>query len=49
MNMEIKDYTAPQTKVIEVKSQGVLCGSLDGCFGVSNNGNVERGDDSDWD
>ena len=25
--MEIKDYKAPQAKVIEVNVQGVLCGS----------------------
>lgn len=51
--MDIKDskktYKAPQAKVVKVNVQGVLCQSgLDGGFGVSNNGNVEKGDDSVW-
>ena len=52
MNMGIIDskttYKAPRVKVVEVNVQGVLCQSVTGGFGVSNN-TVERGDDSDWD
>ena len=28
--MAIKDYKAPRTKVVEVKVQGILCGSENG-------------------
>ena len=45
--MEIKDYKAPQAKVVEVNVQGVLCGS--------ENGNTEKYtlgsnsyDESEW-
>ena len=47
--MEIKDYKAPRAEVIEVNMQNVLCQSnVTGGFGLSN-GDVGRGDDSDWD
>lgn len=53
MNMEIKGskntYKAPVAKMVKVDVQGVLCDSMDSSFEVSNDGNVERGDDSDWD
>lgn len=44
--MEIRTYKAPQAKVVEVKVQGILCGS--------ENGNTEKFtlgnsyDESDW-
>ena len=43
-----KAYKVPQTKVFEVNVHDMLCSSVDGSFGLSNNGNVERGNDSDW-
>lgn len=51
-NMEITNsketYKAPGVREVKVKVQGVLCNSLDGSFGLSNDGHVERGNDSDW-
>ena len=44
-----KTYKAPKSKVVVVNVQCMLCQSnLDGSFGVSNNGNVEKGGDDVW-
>ena len=42
-------YVSPKVRTVEIKAQAIICQSVTGGFGVSNNGNVERGDDSDWD
>ena len=51
-NMKLIDskkvYKAPISKVVEVNVQGMLCQSFNGGFGVSNDGNVGKGDDSVW-
>lgn len=43
-----QSYRSPKTREVFVKVQGVLCQSMTGGFGVSNGGDVERGDDSVW-
>ena len=38
-----KSYKAPQVKVIEIKSQGVLCGSDPSLTGWNNDGSHSEG------
>lgn len=45
-----KEYLSPTVKVMEVQHSQVLCGSVDGAFGLSNDDStVEEGSKSDWD
>ena len=43
-----KQYQSPITKVTKVQQTQVLCGSVESSFGVSNDGKVEEGSESDW-
>lgn len=43
-----KQYQSPLMKVMKVKQTQVLCGSVKSAFGVSNDGKVEEGSESDW-
>ena len=43
-----KTYLSPLMKVMKVKQTQVLCGSVESSFGVSNDGKVEEGSESDW-
>ena len=33
----VKRYTSPKTRMVFVKAQGVLCGSLEGTPGINDN------------
>ena len=46
--MEIKDYKAPQTKVVEVNVHGVLCSSQDGQTPVFTFNGDNATDEDDW-
>ena len=46
--MKKKQYLSPLMKVKKVKQTQVLCGSVESSFGVSNDGKVEEGSESDW-
>ena len=46
--MKKKQYLSPRMKVMKVKQTQVLCGSVESSFGVSNDGKVEEGSESDW-
>ena len=35
-------------KVMKVQQTQIICGSVKSAFGVSNNGKVEAGSESDW-
>ena len=43
-----KTYLSPRMKVMKVQQTQIICGSVKSAFGVSNNGKVEEGSESDW-
>ena len=43
-----KEYLSPRMKVVKVQQTGFICGSVKSAFGVSNDGKVEEGSESDW-
>ena len=44
-----KEYLSPRMKVMKVQQTQIICGSLkESTFGVSNDGKVEEGSESDW-
>ena len=43
-----KTYLSPRMKVMKVQQTEIICGSVKSAFGVSNDGKVEEGSESDW-
>ena len=43
-----KEYLSPRMKVVKVQQTQFICGSVKSAFGVSNDGKVEEGSESDW-
>ena len=43
-----KEYLSPRMKVVKVQQTQIICGSVKSAFGVSNNGKVDAGSESDW-
>ena len=47
MTVTKRPYQSPAMRVNEVQQMQMMCSS-NGSFSVSNNGQIEQGDDSDW-
>ena len=43
-----KTYLSPRMKVMKVQQTDIICASQNGTFGLSNDGKVEAGSESDW-
>ena len=43
-----KNYQTPEVEVMNVQQTQIICGSVKSAFGVSNNGKVDAGSESDW-
>ena len=48
INRMKKQYLSPRMKVVKVQQTQIICGSVKSAFGVSNNGKVDAGSESDW-
>ena len=42
-----KEYLSPRMKVVKVQQTQIICGSVNGTFGISED-TIEKGSEEDW-